>query len=95
MTRADKAVLWIEDYCVVPFGFDKGQHVRLTEQQREILHRIFDTDVSPEITAPLASYLALLALADPRALAERITGIELDADVFRRGPRSVLICAPC
>ena len=31
MTCGDKAILWIEEFCVVPFGFDKGQHVRLTE----------------------------------------------------------------
>jgi len=76
-----------------------SQHVVLTEEQREILRRIFDTNESfGEITAPLSSYLALLVLAGPRALAGRITGIELDADVFTTwaatGPdlKSVLRC---
>jgi hypothetical protein len=59
MTHGSKAILWIEDYCLVPFGFDKGQRVRLTPEQKEILHRVFDTDASPEIAAPLSSYLAL------------------------------------
>ncbi len=35
MTRGVKAIHWIENFCVVPFGFDKGQHVRLTAEQKE------------------------------------------------------------
>ena len=82
-TPGKKAANWIENFCVVPAGFDKGQHVVLTVEQKEILRRLFDTDESPgEIAAPLSSYLALLALAGPRALAERLSGIELNADVF-------------
>ena len=82
MTRGDKAIRWIEQFCVYPHGFSKGQHVVLTEEQCETLRRVFDADESPEVTGPLAPYLALLVVAGPRALAERITGIELDADVF-------------
>ena len=82
-TPGKKAANWIENFCVVPIGFDKGQHVRLTTEQKEILRKLFDTDESPaEITAPLSRYLALLVVAGPRALAERLTGIELSADVF-------------
>ena len=83
-TPSKKAANWIENFCVVPAGFDKGQHVRLTTEQKEILRKLFDTDEkSPgEITAPLSSYLALLIVAGPRALAERLTGIELGADIF-------------
>jgi hypothetical protein len=46
----------------------------------------------------LSSYLALLLVAGPRALAERLTGIELNADIFSTwaatGPalKSVLKC---
>ena len=83
MTRGDKAIRWIENFCVYPHGFNKGQHVVLTPEQKENVLKVFDGDNAPaEITAPLSSYLALLALAGPRALAERLTGIELDADVF-------------
>lgn len=82
-TPGKKAANWIENFCVVPFGFDKGQHVRLTTEQKEILRKLFDTDELPgEITAPLSSYLVLLIVAGPRALAERISGCELGADVF-------------
>jgi tryptophanyl-tRNA synthetase len=54
-TPGKKAANWIENFCVVPAGFDKGQHVRLSVEQRETVRRIFDTDESPgEITAPLS-----------------------------------------
>ena len=83
MTASQKTVRWIENFCLFPHGLEKGQHVRLTTEQKEILRKLFDTDESPgEITAPLSSYLVLLALAGPRALADRLTGIELNADVF-------------
>ena len=82
-TPGKRAANWVEHFCVVPTGFDKGQHVVLTIEQKEILRRIFETDESPgEITAPLTSYLALLVVAGPRALAERVAGIALGADVF-------------
>ena len=82
-TPGKKAASWIENFCVVPSGFDKGQHVRLSVEQREIVYRIFDTDETPgEIPAPLSRYLALLVVAGPRALARRLAGIELSADVF-------------
>ena len=83
MTPGQKAAHWIEDYCIVPHGFNKGQLVVLTTEQKEIVLKVFDTDKVPaEIAAPLSPYLALLALAGPRALADRLTGIELNADVF-------------
>ena len=83
MAPGEKAAAWIEAYCVYPFGFDRGQHIRLTTEQKEIVRKLFDTDKSPgAIAAPLSSYLALLVVAGPRALAERMSGIELSADVF-------------
>ena len=99
-TLSQKAANWIEKFCVYPFGFDRGQHVRLTVEQREILSKLFDTDDEPpsDMTQPLASYLALLVVAGPRPLADCMTGINLDADVFSTwaatGPalKSVLKC---
>ena len=82
MTRGDKAILWIEDYGVTPFGFDKGQRVRLTTEQKEILHKIFDTDDAPEVTGPLAAYLALFRVAGPRDLAAHVSQTTLNADFF-------------
>ncbi|MFZ0104769.1 MAG: hypothetical protein WAL49_21015 [Pseudolabrys sp.] len=98
-TLSQKAANWIENFCVYPSGFDKGQHVRLTAEQKEILRKLFDIDESPaEITAPLSRYLALLVVAGPRPLADCMTGINLDADIFTTwaatGPalKSVLKC---
>jgi hypothetical protein len=82
MTPGQKAIRWIENYCVVPFGFDKGQHVRLTIEQREIVHKVFDTDESPEVTGPLAAYLALFHIAGPRELAAHVSTLPLSADSF-------------
>ena len=82
-SQSQKVRHWIEHFCVVPHGVNKGQHAVLTIEQKQTLRRIFDTDESPgEITAPLASYLALVVVAGPRASAERLTGLELDADIF-------------
>jgi hypothetical protein len=82
MTRGDRAISWIEEFCVVPFGFDKGQHARLTEEERETLRRIFDGDDAPEVTGPLAAYLALFHVAGPRDLTAHVSAIPLSADVF-------------
>jgi hypothetical protein len=82
MTPGQKAANWIEAYCLFPNGLDKGQHVRLTAEQKEILRQIFDTDESPEITGPLAAYLALFHIAGPRDLAAHVAQIPLIADSF-------------
>ena len=82
-TSGKKAANWIEQFCVAPAGVSKGQRAMLTIEHKETLRRIFDSDESPgEIAAPLSSYLALLIVAGPRALADRLTGIELGADIF-------------
>ena len=72
MTRGDKAVRWIENFCVYPHSFNKGQHVVLTEEKRETLRRVFDTDESPEVSGPLAAYLALFRGWSARAGGERL-----------------------
>jgi hypothetical protein len=83
MTSGEKAARWIEQFCVYPFGLSRGQHVRLTTEQKEILHKLFDSDESPgEITAPLAAYLALFHIAGPRELAAHVSVIPLNADFF-------------
>lgn len=83
MTPGQKAARWIEAYCVYPHGFDRGQHVRLTAEQRETLRKLFDTDESPgDISAPLSAYLALFYVAGPRDLAGHVSAIPLNADFF-------------
>ena len=82
-TPGQKAIDWIEQFCLVPFGFDKGQYVRLTTEQKEILHRVFDSDEPcGEISAPLSAYLALFHIAGPRDLAAHVSALPLRADSF-------------
>lgn len=82
MTRGDKAIRWIENFCIYPNGFNKGQFVALTTEQKEIVRAVFDTDNAPEVTGPLAAYLALFHVAGPRDLAAHVSAIPLNADFF-------------
>ena len=95
MTRGDKAIHWIENFCVVPFGINKGQHVWLTTEQKETVRAVFDSDKSPKIPGPLAAYLALFLIAGPRDLAVHVAAIPLVPTPSQLGTRSVPICAPC
>lgn len=75
---------WIEDYCLVPGGPDRGQPVRLTDAQRETIHRIYDNPNGPEptsVSGELAAYLVLWHTCGPAA-AKRIPGPEMRADIF-------------
>ena len=92
MTRGDQAIRWIEQFCVYPHGFSKGQHVVLTAAQKEIVHKVFDTDESPEVTGPLAAYLALFHIAGPRDLA--FPHFRSVPTASQRGTRLVPTCTP-
>ena len=81
-TPGQKAIYWIEQFCLVPFGFDKGQYVRLTTAQKEILHGFSTATKRREIAAPLSSYLALFHIAGPRYLAAHVSALPLSADSF-------------
>jgi hypothetical protein len=63
-TRGECNVRWIEIFCLVPSGEDKGKHVVLTPEQRATVRRIYDhPDHEPprvQVDGPLAAYLALL-----------------------------------
>ena len=66
MKGAERAIHWIEAYCVVPHGPDRGLPVRLTATEREIIGKIYDNGgtVKP-ISGQLAACLALLHLCGP------------------------------
>jgi hypothetical protein len=82
-TPGQKAIRWIEAYCVYPHGFSKGQRVVLTTEQKEIVRKVFDSNEPPgEIAAPLAAYLALFHVAGPRDLAAHVSALPLSADTF-------------
>jgi hypothetical protein len=83
-TRGQRAIRWIETYCLVPHGLDKGRRVKLTAEQRAACRWIYDHTNGPRwepVGAPLAGYLALLHLCGPEAL-QRNFQPEVDADIF-------------
>ena len=84
-TRGEHAIRWIEAYCLVPSGPDRGQHVRLTPAQRAIVREIYDNPNGPNgaspVTGTLAAYLALLHVCGPEALQKEFRP-ELSADIF-------------
>jgi hypothetical protein len=67
-TRGEKNIRWIEMFCLVPHGPDKGQHVKLTQEQRDTLREIYDMSKTVEVGEPLAAYLALMHVCGPEAL---------------------------
>ena len=46
------------------------------------MRAVFDSDESPEVTGPLAAYLALFHVAGPRDLAAHVSAIPLNAEFF-------------
>jgi hypothetical protein len=38
--RGERNIAWIENYCLVPAGPDKGKRVVLTPEQRDTVRRI-------------------------------------------------------
>ena len=93
-TRGERAIRWIQEYCLVPSGLDKGQHVRLTPAQRDIVRQIYDRIEAVPVTGTLAAYLALLHVCGPEALQKEFQP-ELNADISPFGAQWALICAPC
>lgn len=84
ISRGNKNIRWIEIYCTVPSGPEKGQHVRLSVEQRTTVRRIYDTPDGPQdapVTGNLAAYLALLHVCGPEAL-QRDFRPAVSADVF-------------
>ena len=62
-TRGDQVAEWIEDYCVVPSGPDRGKPVRLTEAELYAVRQFYDCPAGPQdqqVEGNLAAYLALL-----------------------------------
>jgi hypothetical protein len=47
-TRGDKNAHWIEMFCLVPRGPDKGERVVLTQAQRETVRMIYDNPSGPQ-----------------------------------------------
>ncbi len=70
-TRGDRAVAWIESYCVYPSGPAEGKPVRLSPAQRLDVLEIYDAPGGPHgtpTTREVAAYVALLHVCGPEAL---------------------------
>jgi hypothetical protein len=68
ITRAERVVHWIEKYCVAPNGERRGLHVRLTNEERTAVRRIYDDPegVKPvPVSGQLAAFLGLYHLCGP------------------------------
>jgi hypothetical protein len=82
------AIRWIQDYCCVPSGPNRGDHVKLTSVEKDMILSIYDALPDPRSDLPvddptLAAYLTLLHLAS-KAAAKRETfrPATIDVDVF-------------
>jgi hypothetical protein len=70
-SRGQHAIDWIEEFCLVPSGPERGQHVRLTQVRRDLIRQIYDHPEGPQavpVTGQAAAYLALLHVCGPEAL---------------------------
>ncbi|MEJ2377189.1 MAG: hypothetical protein P8Y71_17860 [Pseudolabrys sp.] len=81
-TRSDKARFWIENYCHVPDGPNKGQKVILTPAEHMQLLRIYDMGELPSepISGALGAYLALLHICSPEALQQHPLRPDVEVD---------------
>jgi phage terminase large subunit-like protein len=74
-TRGERNAAWIETYCVVPEGKDRGKHVRLRDWQVNELRNIYDTPTRTAILSfgrkngktALIAFIVLLHLCGPEA----------------------------
>jgi hypothetical protein len=84
LSRAERNIKWIENYCLAPHGPEKGQHVVRTHAQRDAIRRIYDTPSlpPPDINGPLAAYLALLHICGLEAVHNRDAARQFIADIF-------------
>lgn len=75
VSRANRNIAWIEEYCRVPEGRLVGQPVKLRAWQKDILRKIYGTPTRRAIVSfgrkngktALASFLLLLHLCGPEA----------------------------
>lgn len=87
-TRAEHNANWIEKYCHVPSGPTKGDHVRLTKEQKKTLADIYDGDGAPRaipVTGEMGAYLALLHTVGreaPQGNEEADALPQIDVDVW-------------
>lgn len=75
LSRGNRAIRWIEDYCRIPEGEFVGQPVKLQKFQRDVIKGIYDTPTRRVIISfgrknaktTLSAFLCLLHLVGPEA----------------------------
>ena len=80
-TRSDESISWIEFHCRIPFGPDRGQRVRLTDEEKITVRQIYDCEQQQDaksVTGNLAAYIVLLHLCGPMALGNDPPMVEAD-----------------
>lgn len=78
MTRGQRAIKWIEKFCVVPSGKSVGKPVKLEPFQKDLIIRIYDNPAGTRRAivsfgrkngkTALSAFLLLLHLAGPEAI---------------------------
>ncbi len=82
-SRGQRAVQWIETYCLYPNGPQRGQPVRLTPAQQDTVRQIYDGGAQVAVSGPLAAYLALLHTCGPEAVQDTDKiGTPVEVDIF-------------
>ena len=82
MKRAAAAITWIEMYCCIPSGPDKGRRVRLAPREKSTIRQIYGKlDRETVVTGHLAAYLALRHIAGREALQKQFCP-NVSVDVF-------------
>jgi hypothetical protein len=83
-TRGDRAIDWIEEYCRVPSGPGKGQHVVLGIEDLITVRAIYDAPSSEchRVAGHLAAYLALIHTCGLEAPGSSPPPAELVTDIF-------------
>jgi hypothetical protein len=71
-SRGERTIRWIEKFCRVPFGPDRGKMLRLSPAQCAVIREIYDNPdglQSIRFDDPeLAAYLTLVHLVSPEAV---------------------------
>jgi hypothetical protein len=80
-SRGVRAAYWIEQFCVIPAGPEKGQRVKLSQEQRDTVIAIYEGSEAVPVSGPLAAYLALLHVCGPEALLGK-GAVPFETDLF-------------
>jgi hypothetical protein len=85
-TRAERNIRWIEKYCRIPTGPDKGRFARLSNAQKDLMFKIYDApdgaQALPVQDPELAAYLALIHVCGQEATGGNDFIPQISVDTF-------------